>query len=105
MPRFLTTQLVTLSLTLAATSPLSAQNQATLRLTTIATYGSTDPRTELGSVNGVVETRDGQVVVLDGLNKKVVVFDRQGGFVRAFGREGEVMGAPSRNSSSPWYRP
>lgn len=96
-----------LSAVLMSTANLPAQTPGTLRLTTIATYGWSDmsesPKPlsaadrrlfagELGSTNGAVEGQNGEVFILDGMNKKVAVFDKDGGFLRAFGGAGEGPG-------------
>jgi hypothetical protein len=83
---------------------LPAQSPPALRMTTIATYGTADGPGELGAVSGVVEGRDGQVLILDGANKKVAVFARGGALVRTFGAEGEGPGEfrqPTRMSRGP----
>ena len=92
---------------LAATAPVGAQGAGALRLEQVASYGwsdladSTRPLSandrrlqagELGSVSGAIEGRNGEVFVLDNVNKKVAVFDKNGGYLRAFGGAGEGPG-------------
>jgi len=98
---------------------LAAQGAGPLRLDRITSYGwadiadSTRPLSvndrrlqagELGSVSGAVEGRNGEVFVLDGVNKKVAVFDRNGSYLRAFGGAGEGPGEfrrPARIANGP----
>ena len=108
-----------LPLAILIAAELPAQAPSTLRLTTVATYGWSDmsesPKPlstadrrlfagELGSTNGALEGRNAEVFILDGVNKKVAVFDKDGGFLRAFGGEGEGPGEfrqPIRMTSGP----
>lgn len=78
-----------------------------IKLVTVREYGSvggfqstdsensmestTDP-SALGSVHGIVEGPDGAIYVLDGMNKRVVVFEADGTFRLEFGRSGEGPG-------------
>ena len=100
-------------------SQFGAQSAGPLRLDLVASYGSadlsdstkplsgTDRRLqagELGGVSGAVEGQKGEVFVLDPVNKKVAVFDKDGVYLRAFGREGEGPGEfrrPTRIANGP----
>lgn len=71
-----------------------------IRLVTVRQYGSgvgasiedtSDPGA-LGSVHGVVEGPDSAIYVLDGMNKRVVVFEADGRFRCEFGGSGEGPG-------------
>jgi len=108
-----------LLLAVLVASQLVAQSAGPLRLDPVASYGWTDlsdstrplsvtdrrlQAGELGSVNGAVEGRNGEVFVLDPVNKKVAVFDRNGVYLHAFGGDGEGPGEfrrPSRITNGP----
>lgn len=57
----------------------------------ISIEGTADP-SALGSVHGIVEGPDGAIYVLDGMNKRVVVFEPDGKFRSEFGGSGEGPG-------------
>lgn len=95
------------TLTGLITATLVAQDARPLRLDPVVTYGwsdladstrplsATDRRLfagELGAASGAVEGRNGEVFILDGINKKVAVFDKDGLYLRVFGGVGEGPG-------------
>ncbi len=102
-----------LVLAFMAVGKLPAQSMPVLRIEKIASYGwsdlsdSTGPLSVndrrlgagmLGAAGGAVEGRNGSVYVVDPLNNKVVIFDKNGSFRHAFGRDGEGPGE-FRNAS------
>lgn len=98
----------TLSAALALVSvgaPLAAQRtDPTLQLQLVTTYGVLEGRDELGSAGRSVEMANGDVLVLDQVNKRVVRFDAKGGLLGAFGRDGAGPGEfqrPARMSAGP----
>lgn len=89
-----TTSVALCSLTLPlCASPLIAQNDQGTILTVAEVWSSHRPaEAPFGTVDGMVETEEGEVWVSDGMGARIVVLSATGEFVRSFGRRGEGPG-------------
>lgn len=89
-----TTSVALCSLTLPLCAyPLIAQNDQGTMLTVAEVWSSYGPaEAPFGTVDGMVETEEGEVWVSDGMGARIVVLSATGEFVRSFGRRGEGPG-------------